>query len=57
MRLMLDYSVTMGWFLGEGKPEEMAYAGKVLGDIETGQCSGSSEFIQREIQPSPFVNH
>ena len=28
--IVLDNSVTMRWFLGDGKPEEMAYAGKVL---------------------------
>lgn len=30
MRFVLDNSVTMRWFFGDGKPEELAYAGKVL---------------------------
>lgn len=30
MSLVLDNSVTMGWFLGDGKPQELAYARKVL---------------------------
>jgi hypothetical protein len=28
--LVLDKSVTMRWFFGDGKPEGLAYAGKVL---------------------------
>jgi predicted nucleic acid-binding protein len=27
---VLDSSVTMRWFFGDGKPQELAYAGKVL---------------------------
>jgi predicted nucleic acid-binding protein len=27
---VLDASVTMRWFFGDGKPQELAYAGKVL---------------------------
>jgi predicted nucleic acid-binding protein len=27
---ILDNSVTMRWFFGDGKPQELAYAGKVL---------------------------
>jgi predicted nucleic acid-binding protein len=27
---VLDNSVTMRWFFGDGKPQELAYAGKVL---------------------------
>ena len=30
MRFVLDNSVTMRWFFGGGKPEELAYAGTVL---------------------------
>ena len=30
MNLVLDNSVTMRWFFGDGKPQELAYAGKVL---------------------------
>ena len=30
MSFVLDNSVTMRWFLGDGKPQELAYAGKVL---------------------------
>ncbi|MEC4682235.1 MAG: type II toxin-antitoxin system VapC family toxin [Nitrospirota bacterium] len=30
MRFVLDNSVTMRWFFGDGKPEELEYAGKVL---------------------------
>lgn len=30
MRFVLDNSVTMRWFFGDGKPRELAYAGKVL---------------------------
>ena len=30
MRFVLDNSVSIRWFLGDGKPEDLAYAGKVL---------------------------
>ena len=30
MRFVLDNSVTMRWFFGDGKPQDLAYAGKVL---------------------------
>lgn len=30
MSVVLDNSVTMRWFFGDGKPQELAYAGKVL---------------------------
>ena len=30
MSFVLDNSVTMRWFFGDGKPQEIAYAGKVL---------------------------
>ena len=30
MNFVLDNSVTMRWFFGDGKPQELTYAGKVL---------------------------
>jgi predicted nucleic acid-binding protein len=30
VNFVLDTSVTMRWFFGDGKPQELAYAGKVL---------------------------
>ena len=30
MSFVLVYSVTMRWFFGDGKPQELAYAGKIL---------------------------
>jgi predicted nucleic acid-binding protein len=30
VNFVLDNSVTMRWFFGDGKPQELAYAGKVL---------------------------
>ena len=30
MSFVLDTSVTMRWFFGDGKPQELAYAGRVL---------------------------
>mgnify|MGYP001495002411 FL=1 len=30
MSFVLDTSVTMRWFFGDGKPQELSYAGKVL---------------------------
>jgi hypothetical protein len=30
VNFVLDNSVTMRWFFGDGKPRELAYAGKVL---------------------------
>ena len=30
MSFVLDTSVTMRWFFGDGKPQELVYAGKVL---------------------------
>jgi predicted nucleic acid-binding protein len=32
---VLDNSVTMRWFFGDGKPRELAYAGKVLDAMHT----------------------
>ncbi len=34
MSFVLDNSVTMRWFFGDGKPNELAYAGKVLDAIK-----------------------
>lgn len=35
MSFVLDNSVTMRWFFGDGKPRELAYAGKVLDAMHT----------------------
>ena len=35
MSFVLDNSVTMRWFFGDGKPSELAYAGKVLDAMKT----------------------
>ena len=35
MNFVLDNSVTMRWFFGDGKPAELAYAGKVLDALKT----------------------
>lgn len=35
MSFILDNSVTMRWFFGDGKPQELAYAGKVLDAMKT----------------------
>jgi predicted nucleic acid-binding protein len=35
MSFVLDNSVTMRWFFGDGKPQELAYAGKVLDAMKT----------------------
>ena len=35
MSFVLDNSVTMRWFFGDGKPRELAYAGKVLDAMYT----------------------
>lgn len=34
MGLVLDNSVTMRWFFGDGKPQELAYAGMVLDTLK-----------------------
>ena len=34
MSFVLDNSVTMRWFFGDGKPQELAYASKVLDAIK-----------------------
>ena len=34
MSFVLDNSVTMRWFFGDGKPNELAYTGKVLDTIK-----------------------
>ena len=34
MSFVLDNAVTMRWFFGDGKPDELAYAGKVLDAIK-----------------------
>lgn len=38
MSFVLDNSVTMRWFFGNGKPQELAYAGKVLDAMKTGNA-------------------
>ena len=35
MSFVLDTSVTMRWFFGDGKPSELAYASKVLDALKT----------------------
>lgn len=35
MSFVLDNSVTMRWFFGDGEPRELAYAGKVLDAMKT----------------------
>ena len=35
MSFVLNNSVTMRWFFGDGKPSELAYAGKVLDAMKT----------------------
>lgn len=35
MSFVLDTSVTMRWFFGDGKPSELAYAAKVLDALKT----------------------
>ncbi len=35
MSFVLDNSVTMRWFFGDGKPRELTYAGKVLDAMHT----------------------
>lgn len=35
MSFVLDNSITMRWFFGDGKPQELAYAGKVLDAMKT----------------------
>ena len=38
MRFVLDNSVTMRWFFGDGKPQDLAYAGKVLDSMQEAQA-------------------
>ena len=38
MNFVLDNSVTMRWFFGYGKPQELAYAGKVLDAMKQGRA-------------------
>ena len=38
MRFVLDNSVTMRWFFGGGKPQDLAYAGKVLDAMQEAQA-------------------
>ena len=38
MSFVLDTSVTMRWFFGDGKPSELAFAAKVLDAIATDQA-------------------
>lgn len=38
MRFVLDNSVTMRWFFGDGKPQDLAYAGKVLDMMQEAQA-------------------
>ncbi len=38
MSFVVDNSVTMRWFFGDGKPQELAYAGKVLDAMKDGNA-------------------
>ena len=38
MSFILDNSVTMRWFFGDGKPQELAYAGKVLDAMQNARA-------------------
>ncbi|MDX2253477.1 MAG: type II toxin-antitoxin system VapC family toxin [Nitrospira sp.] len=38
MRFVLDNSVTMRWFFGDGRPQDLAYAGKVLDLMQEAQA-------------------
>lgn len=38
MSLVLDNSVVMRWFFGDGQPGELAYAGRVLDALQTGRA-------------------
>jgi predicted nucleic acid-binding protein len=38
VRFVLDNSVTMRWFFGDGKPQDLAYAGKVLDAMQEAQA-------------------
>jgi predicted nucleic acid-binding protein len=38
VRFVLDNSVTMRWFFGDGKPQDLAYAGKVLDLMQEAQA-------------------
>lgn len=38
MRFVLDNSVTMRWFFGDGKPQALTYAGKVLDLMQAAQA-------------------
>jgi predicted nucleic acid-binding protein len=38
MSFVLDNSVTMRWFFGDGKPQELAYAGKVLDAMQVAKA-------------------
>jgi predicted nucleic acid-binding protein len=38
VRFVLDNSVTMRWFFGDGKPQDLAYAGKVLDMMQEAQA-------------------
>lgn len=38
MRFVLDNSVTMRWFFGDGKPQDLVYAGKVLDAMQEAQA-------------------
>ena len=38
MSFVLDNSVTMRWFFGDGKPQDLVYAGKVLDAMQEAQA-------------------
>jgi predicted nucleic acid-binding protein len=38
VNFVLDNSVTMRWFFGDGKPQELAYAGKVLDAMKVAEA-------------------
>ena len=38
MSFVLDNSVTMRWLFGDGKPQELAYAGRVLDAMQDGKA-------------------
>ena len=43
MIFVLDNSVVMRWFFGDGKPQQLAYAGKVLDAMKDEQRAGACD--------------
>ena len=55
MSFVLDNSVTMRWLFGDGKPQELAYAGRVLDAMQDVKALKHARMAQKDMK-NPHLN-